>query len=89
MEVAYVFLALIHFYLGRGECARAQNVILQMGLRLLTPDGVRIEHAQSFAFRCDACFFITLQVRDWHLVCADEAEELQGFPHSPNLDAKQ
>jgi RNA-binding protein NOB1 len=37
-----------------------QNVILQMGLRLLTPDGVRIDSLQRFALRCEACFFISL-----------------------------
>lgn len=36
-----------------------QNVILQMGLRLGTPDGRRITHVSRWVLRCSACFFIT------------------------------
>ncbi|KAJ3001620.1 Nin1 binding protein, partial [Thoreauomyces humboldtii] len=36
-----------------------QNVLLQMGLRLLSVDGVAIEQVKSFVLRCHACFKIT------------------------------
>ena len=36
-----------------------QNVLLQMGLRLLTKDGRRIARLTRYALRCSACFAVT------------------------------
>lgn len=36
-----------------------QNVLLQMGLRLGTPDGRCISHVSRWVLRCSACFFVT------------------------------
>ncbi|KAI8919841.1 Nin one binding Zn-ribbon like-domain-containing protein [Powellomyces hirtus] len=36
-----------------------QNVMLQMGLRLLSVDGVAITKVKSFVMRCHACFKVT------------------------------
>jgi RNA-binding protein NOB1 len=36
-----------------------QNVILQMGLKLVAPDGMRIEHLRRWVLRCHACNEIT------------------------------
>ena len=36
-----------------------QNVILQMGLRLLAPDGRAITRLSRYVLRCSACFFVT------------------------------
>ncbi len=36
-----------------------QNVLLQMGLRVLSPDGKRITRAKQWALRCFTCFKIT------------------------------
>jgi RNA-binding protein NOB1 len=36
-----------------------QNVLLQMGLRLLTKDGRRIARLMRYALRCSACFTVT------------------------------
>ncbi len=36
-----------------------QNVLLQMGLRVLSPDGRRITRVKQWALRCFACFKIT------------------------------
>jgi RNA-binding protein NOB1 len=36
-----------------------QNVLLQMGLRLLTKDGRRIARLTRYALRCSACFTVT------------------------------
>ncbi len=36
-----------------------QNVLLQMGLRVLSPDGRRITRAKQWALRCFSCFKIT------------------------------
>lgn len=36
-----------------------QNVLLQMGLRLLTKDGRRIARLSRYALRCSACFTVT------------------------------
>lgn len=35
-----------------------QNVALQMGIPLLTPDGQRITHIKSFVLECYACYTI-------------------------------
>ena len=35
-----------------------QNVVLQMGLRLVAPDGKRIWQTRRWALRCTACFQI-------------------------------
>jgi len=40
-----------------------QNVALQMGLRLVAPDGLRITRLQRWVLRCHACFGVT---RDLH-----------------------
>ena len=40
-----------------------QNVLLQMGLKLLTPDGVRIRHLSTFGLKCASCFKVTRRVR--------------------------
>eukprot|EP00775_Hariotina_reticulata_P013406 gene13406-13534_t len=37
----------------------SQNVLLQMGLRLLTRDGRRIARLSRYALRCSACFTVT------------------------------
>jgi RNA-binding protein NOB1 len=39
-----------------------QNVLLQMGLRLSTPDGRRISTVTRWALRCTACFQVTKEV---------------------------
>ena len=36
-----------------------QNVILQMGLKLIAPDGMRIQHLRRWVLRCHACNEIT------------------------------
>ncbi|GFR39822.1 hypothetical protein Agub_g315 [Astrephomene gubernaculifera] len=36
-----------------------QNVMLQMGLRLVTRDGKQITRVSRWALRCSACFFVT------------------------------
>ena len=36
-----------------------QNVILQMGLRLAAPDGMRITRTRRWALRCTACFQVS------------------------------
>jgi RNA-binding protein NOB1 len=36
-----------------------QNVALQMGLRLVTPDGRRVDTARRWALRCSACAAVT------------------------------
>lgn len=36
-----------------------QNVLLQMGLRLATPDCRRITRLSRWVLRCSACFFVT------------------------------
>lgn len=36
-----------------------QNVLVQIGLRLVTPDGQRITQLRRWAFRCSACFLVT------------------------------
>jgi RNA-binding protein NOB1 len=36
-----------------------QNVLLQMGLRLITKDGRRIARLTRYALRCSACFTVT------------------------------
>ncbi|KAF8065842.1 NOB1 [Scenedesmus sp. PABB004] len=36
-----------------------QNVLLQMGLRLLTADGRRVARLSRYALRCGACFAVT------------------------------
>ncbi len=39
-----------------------QNVILQMGLRLVTPDGRRIKEVHTWVLRCSACLATTREV---------------------------
>jgi len=39
-----------------------QNVILQMGLRLLTPNGVRIHQLHRWLLKCHACNGVTADV---------------------------
>ncbi|GMH45041.1 hypothetical protein BSKO_12998 [Bryopsis sp. KO-2023] len=39
-----------------------QNVLIQMGLRVVTPDGRRIREVKRWAMRCSACFFVTKEV---------------------------
>eukprot|EP00210_Caulerpa_lentillifera_P006554 g6259.t1 len=36
-----------------------QNVLLQMGLKLVTPDGVRIRHVTQWGLKCASCFHTT------------------------------
>lgn len=36
-----------------------QNLILQLGLRLISPDGRRIRRISRWALRCSACFKVT------------------------------
>jgi len=36
-----------------------QNVALQMGLRLFSPDGIRIKRLQNWLLRCHACYALT------------------------------
>jgi len=38
-----------------------QNVLLQMGLRLTTPDGVRVSELRRWVLRCHACGDVTKQ----------------------------
>jgi len=38
-----------------------QNVILQMGLRLTTPDGMRVSELRRWVLRCHACGDVTKQ----------------------------
>lgn len=35
-----------------------QNVLLQMGLQLQAPNGLRLKRVSRFAQRCSACFFV-------------------------------
>jgi RNA-binding protein NOB1 len=54
-----------------------QNVLIQMGLRVLSPDGKRITRVKQWALRCFACFKITRnmekqfcpQVLKWTVIC--------------------
>eukprot|EP00897_Mesotaenium_endlicherianum_P001720 jgi/Mesen1/1576/ME000134S00696 len=46
-----------------------QNVILQMGLRLLSYDGVRIRELQRWALKCSACRAVTREMG--RTFCAD------------------
>ncbi len=39
-----------------------QNVLLQMGLRLAAPDGLRISSVSRWVLRCSACFQVTKEV---------------------------
>ncbi|GIL43839.1 hypothetical protein Vafri_1433 [Volvox africanus] len=39
-----------------------QNVMLQMGLRLVSRDGKQIHRVSRWALRCTACFFVTKEV---------------------------
>jgi len=39
-----------------------QNLLLQMGLVLISPDGRRVKKLKSFVLRCESCFHITKQV---------------------------
>lgn len=39
-----------------------QNVIMQMGLRLVTPDGRRITRLSRWVLRCTACFLVTKEM---------------------------
>ncbi|GLT90894.1 hypothetical protein SLE2022_088090 [Rubroshorea leprosula] len=38
-----------------------QNVLLQMGLRLLAPDGMQIRQLQRWIWKCHACFTVTAE----------------------------
>ncbi|KAK9798214.1 hypothetical protein WJX73_007232 [Symbiochloris irregularis] len=38
-----------------------QNVCLQMGMRLVAPDGARVTRVARWAMRCAACFKVTLE----------------------------
>lgn len=40
-----------------------QNVLIQMGLQVLTPDGRRIQKVKKWGMRCTACFHVSKQVR--------------------------
>jgi len=42
-----------------------QNVLLQMGLRLVAPDGMRIRELARYVLRCHACFMV---VRDMNRI---------------------
>ena len=44
-----------------------QNVLLQMGLRLVTPDGRRIKEVHTWVLRCSACLTTTREVQEWVL----------------------
>lgn len=39
-----------------------QNVLIQMGLQVLTPDGRRIQKVKKWGMRCTACFHVSKQV---------------------------
>jgi len=39
-----------------------QNVMLQMGLKLLAPDGQRVQELHQWSLRCEACGFVTKQM---------------------------
>ncbi|KAM6565350.1 hypothetical protein CsatA_024478 [Cannabis sativa] len=39
-----------------------QNVILQMGLRLLAPGGMQIRQLQRWVLRCHACYTVTAEI---------------------------
>ncbi|KAJ2358308.1 20S-pre-rRNA D-site endonuclease nob1 [Coemansia sp. RSA 2618] len=36
-----------------------QNVMLKMGIQLVTPDGVRVQQLRTWVLRCHACFALT------------------------------
>ena len=46
-----------------------QNVILQMGLRLVSPDGRQIRRISKWVLRCSACFKVTKVRAASHYVC--------------------
>ncbi len=46
-----------------------QNVIMQMGLRLVTPDGRRITRLSCWVLRCSACFTVTKVCGPWYAAC--------------------
>ena len=52
-----------------------QNVILQMGLRLVAPNGMRIKQLSRWVLRCSACFKITKvsSLGTLHVALADGA----------------
>ncbi|WCJ26243.1 RNA-binding NOB1-like protein [Euphorbia peplus] len=39
-----------------------QNVLLQMGLRLLAPGGMQIRHLQRWILKCHACYTVTAEI---------------------------
>lgn len=49
-----------------------QNVILQMGLQLLSPDGCRVRRICRWVLRCSACFKVT-KVHTPHLYALTQA----------------
>lgn len=62
-----------------------QNVILQMNMRLLTPDGMRITNLRRWVLRCHACGEITRQTtRVFCPKCGNNA--LQKVEHTVSAD---
>ncbi len=56
-----------------------QNVILQMGLRLVAPNGMRIKQLSRWVLRCSACFKIT---KVSHAVLRCRCQYLLSYIHS-------
>ena len=52
-----------------------QNVILQMGLRLCAPDGMRITRTRRWALRCTACSQVS-KVRCCSALCFKAQDEM-------------
>jgi len=62
-----------------------QNVILQMGMKLVAPDGMRIEHLRRWVLRCHACEEITRSLtRMFCPKCGNQA--LQKVEHTVTRD---
>ena len=62
-----------------------QNVILQMGLKLIAPDGMRIQHLRRWVLRCHACNEITRALdRVFCPKCGNQA--LQKVEHTVTRD---
>eukprot|EP00227_Mantoniella_beaufortii_P002652 CAMPEP_0197614028 /NCGR_PEP_ID=MMETSP1326-20131121/59317_1 /TAXON_ID=1155430 /ORGANISM="Genus nov. species nov., Strain RCC2288" /LENGTH=569 /DNA_ID=CAMNT_0043182897 /DNA_START=226 /DNA_END=1935 /DNA_ORIENTATION=+ len=62
-----------------------QNVILQMNMRLITPDGMRITNLRRWVLRCHACGDITRQVtRVFCAKCGNST--LQKVEHTVSAD---
>jgi RNA-binding protein NOB1 len=70
-----------------------QNVLLQMGLKLVSVDGKRIERVKNWVLRCHACFKYVFNatikakmlMRLWHRICKDSSRKFCPTCGNPTL----